>query len=382
METSTEQTATTTTDFFGIVRAVAGSPLLESIGSQYGESIERLRAGVGAAVPVLVAGILHRGTSLEGAEFLLDAIDTDKAGSLPSQSRGVLTSLFGDRLGDVIDFITRKSGLRTGSTRALLEGLVPFTLTALGAKLDERGGRSVTRLMGYLTHQRRSLWAVLPAGLLSVLGVESAASVAERHEHDAGERNRGVADERRRMAAWLPAALVAAVVLGIWLWNKPSGSSRSTQTETASRQAVSSPSLLPSPAVLIPLPLLPPPPPVVMPAPQATKFEGILFSSGSAALLSSSRPVLDDLAEYLRNNPQVRVRLEGHTDATGHFQRNQNLSRERAMTVQRSLVERGIDAGRLEISGRGQTGPVAGNDSQQGRQQNRRIDVVVLASGN
>lgn len=106
--------------------------------------------------------------------------------------------------------------------------------------------------------------------------------------------------------------------------------------------------------------------------------EGVYFDTGSATLRPESFGVVQEIAEMLRAHPDLRVRIEGHTDNVGDPASNQTLSEDRANAVRAMLVGLGIDAGRLEAAGHGQARPVASNDSAEGRAQNRRVELVRL----
>ncbi len=108
-----------------------------------------------------------------------------------------------------------------------------------------------------------------------------------------------------------------------------------------------------------------------------TTAEGILFETGSATLRPTSGDVLREIASMLDAHPDLRLRIEGHTDATGSAQTNQRLSQQRAETVEAALVEQyGIAPGRLRAIGMGASEPVASNDTAEGRRQNRRVELV------
>ncbi|MEL7169844.1 MAG: OmpA family protein, partial [Bacteroidota bacterium] len=105
---------------------------------------------------------------------------------------------------------------------------------------------------------------------------------------------------------------------------------------------------------------------------------GLLFDTGSATLRPESTPTLQDLMRTLERNPDLRLRIEGHTDNTGNAQANQRLSQDRADAVRAYLTGEGIDASRLETQGFGDANPVAGNGTPEGRQTNRRVEIVKL----
>lgn len=103
----------------------------------------------------------------------------------------------------------------------------------------------------------------------------------------------------------------------------------------------------------------------------------VLFASGTAELLSGATGNLDQLVSFLGNYPTRTVLIEGHTDSVGSSSSNQLLSERRADSVRSYLVRRGVDAARLSTSGAGESTPVSGNDSAAGRQQNRRVEVII-----
>ena len=105
---------------------------------------------------------------------------------------------------------------------------------------------------------------------------------------------------------------------------------------------------------------------------------GILFDSGSARLSASSETELEQIQSALESNPGLRIRIEGHTDASGRADTNMRLSQQRAEAVKRWLTGRGIAESRLEARGFGEDNPVASNETASGREQNRRVEIVGL----
>ena len=103
---------------------------------------------------------------------------------------------------------------------------------------------------------------------------------------------------------------------------------------------------------------------------------GILFDVNRADLRPGSGEVIDTVAEVLKANPDLRVEVQGHTDSTGAAERNRQLSLERAQSVAAALGLYGVEANRLVPRGFGPDQPVADNADEQGRQQNRRVELV------
>jgi outer membrane protein OmpA-like peptidoglycan-associated protein len=105
----------------------------------------------------------------------------------------------------------------------------------------------------------------------------------------------------------------------------------------------------------------------------------LLFTSGQADLKTGASSHLEKLVAFLDKYPDRAVAIEGYTDSVGSEEYNQGLSQRRAESVESYLTGQGIDAARLSASGKGESDPVAGNDSAAGRQQNRRVEVIISA---
>jgi len=112
----------------------------------------------------------------------------------------------------------------------------------------------------------------------------------------------------------------------------------------------------------------------------AVTFEsGILFPFDSDSLKPEARDNLRKFAESLRENARTEVLIVGHTDSTGRTEYNQGLSERRASAASTFLAGQGISSGRLRTQGRGESEPIAANDTEAARQQNRRVEVAIYA---
>ncbi len=109
--------------------------------------------------------------------------------------------------------------------------------------------------------------------------------------------------------------------------------------------------------------------------------ENITFATDSATVMPSFQNQLAALANNLRQFPNSRVSVTGHTDSTGSTSYNQGLSERRASAVANVLIQNGVASNRLFVSGAGETQPVASNDTTFGRQQNRRVEIVITPTG-
>ena len=107
-------------------------------------------------------------------------------------------------------------------------------------------------------------------------------------------------------------------------------------------------------------------------------LKNLYFATNKTRILPESEQALEDLAQFLKDNPDVRIRIIGHTDDVGKDEANMTLSEGRAKSVHDDLIERGIDDSRLEYEGKGESEPIADNSTDEGRQQNRRVEFVIL----
>lgn len=107
---------------------------------------------------------------------------------------------------------------------------------------------------------------------------------------------------------------------------------------------------------------------------------GLLFDFDSDTLRPAARENLRNLAASLEKHPRTNVLLVGHTDAAGSDTYNEGLSRRRSATATSFLSSQGVPRSRIEGVGRGEMEPVASNDSEHGRQQNRRVEVAIFAN--
>jgi len=105
---------------------------------------------------------------------------------------------------------------------------------------------------------------------------------------------------------------------------------------------------------------------------------GINFDIGKATVKPESYPIIEQITNYLKEHPQVKIVIEGHTDNTGNDASNLPLSDKRAMSIKAEIVNRGIDPSRMETKGYGASKPVADNKTAAGRTQNRRVTIKKL----
>ena len=146
------------------------------------------------------------------------------------------------------------------------------------------------------------------------------------------------------------------------------------------------------PAPIVTTPPAPPPPPCELPTAgqpidlrgcktgDTVVLRGVNFEFDKATLTLNAKTILDGVADALTKRPDIKVEIDGHTDGKGSIAYNQKLSERRADSVKQYLVGRGIDAGRMSTKGFGKTQPIADNNTEEGRELNRRVELKVTES--
>lgn len=103
----------------------------------------------------------------------------------------------------------------------------------------------------------------------------------------------------------------------------------------------------------------------------------VSFDTGRADIKPNMRPILDQFASGLSNQPNTEVRIIGHADATGSDATNDALSLQRAQATRSYLASRGVDPNRIVVAGRGEREPIADNTTEAGRARNRRVEIFL-----
>lgn len=111
---------------------------------------------------------------------------------------------------------------------------------------------------------------------------------------------------------------------------------------------------------------------------RAIILHNLFFATNETQILPESESAMKDLYDLLEENPGIRIRITGHTDNVGSDQANQILSEGRANSVREDLIRRGISADRIEAEGKGESQPIDTNDTEEGRQNNRRVEFMIL----
>ena len=112
--------------------------------------------------------------------------------------------------------------------------------------------------------------------------------------------------------------------------------------------------------------------------PRTYTLDNVFFDTGKSTLRPSSFAELDELVEVLNYNTAMSIEISGHTDNVGEVDINQRISESRAKAVRTYLLKKGIPEERVKAVGHGESQPIASNDTDEGKQKNRRTEVRIL----
>lgn len=354
--------------------------------------------------------------------------DSSATGSLLEMGRNLLGSLFGDKSNAITRLIASYSGIREESATSLLSLGTPVVMSAVGKEVADKG-LNTDGLMSLLLSQKENIASIAPTGLASILGMS--------HLSDLGNQItgmfQGATDSVRDLTAgttkpihavadtaptdtssessnwWLWLLGLAILVFGVFYFLRgcntvPTPTTPATETTIAPAETpvpiAPTPSVrsvtgmdlgtytdktlpdnttlkLPEKGVEMQLLQF-----IVDTTRQVDKttwfdFDRLLFNTGEATLKAESEEQLNNVMAILKAFPKVHLKIGGYTDNTGDAEANRKLSEERAKTVMVELVKRGIEGVRLESEGYGDQHPVASNDTDEGKAQNRRVSMRV-----
>lgn len=418
-------------DLLGLAKGYLTSEVLGKVSSYLGESPTSTKTALDGVLPVVMGGLIKGASTEGGAATLLRTIqqggfDGSLLGnlgnalgggaatqSLASTGEGLLGSLLGNNLGSIVTSLAGSSGLKSSSVSSLLSLAAPLVFNLIGKQVSSQG-LNAAGLMNLLMGQKDIVSRALPAGLGSVLNLGSlghgATSVSHAAEHAVAEADGG--------AKWLwPLLIAGALALGLFYFLKGSGeqavetakdagaavSEAATNTAEKAGDAAATVGEAAATATTAVADAAKTLAKVTLPGgvsldveegsigynlykflddkasvyPKTFVFDHLNFNTGSAAITADSQVTVDNLAAILKAYPWAQARLEGHTDNVGNADSNKKLSVDRAAAVKAALEKAGVEAARLDTAGWGSEKPVASNETDEGRAQNRRTELVV-----
>jgi outer membrane protein OmpA-like peptidoglycan-associated protein len=393
--------------------------VVQKASSLVGEPESSTRSALNAAVPSVLTGLVNRVSSHGGANTVSALIGNGEYGpvaesasslfsggtatnNMMSAGQQLLGKIFGNKSSSVADIVAKSSGVSSASAAKLLSLAAPLTLGVLG---KTSAGQDSASLVNTLLHGRSEILAAAPPGLSQALGtgstdvcsdviresaVSEPVSIKRFAESESVREPAPVVTEQppaARGMRWLPLLLLALAAAGLLLYLRGrSAQPRNTATETVQHvgetAAVNLPGgrniSVPKGSINYELAAFLADP-SAGPLPKTFVFDNLNFESASTQLTPQSTATVNNLAEVLKAYPTSRVELGGHTDNTGTAEANQTLSLNRANAVKALLVNEGVSADSISTNGYGQTRPVASNDTDEGRERNRRLELNVTS---
>jgi OmpA-OmpF porin, OOP family len=402
-----------------LVKDQVSGQLAQHAAGFLGESESSVGSALGSIMPALLGGAVQKASSPSGAQGLMDMLGGLDLGSLGNigglfgggasgvnnvlnSGGGIVDMLLGNKVGGIIDIISKVSGLKSGSSSSLLKLAAPFLMSLISKQVAGKGLGFLTDLLG---GQKDSIAKALPVGMGSLLGfaADSGSTARTSTSSYSGSTESSTGGNNNMLKWLLPLLLLAG--LGYFLTKGGCGKKDmdaaittvdTLATDVTAGIANTADSVT---AVLsgyaktlaggftlanaakdgIESQL-------VTFVEDATKvvdkttwfnFDRLLFDTGKSTLQASSDEQLKNIAEVLKAYPNVDLKIGGYTDSDGDEKANLKLSTDRAFTVMNKLVEMGVAKKRLAAEGYGEAFPVGDNATDAGKQQNRRIAVRV-----
>jgi len=430
------QATSSTPDLMGIVSRQITPDVIRSAASQLSEDRGSTASALSAAVPSALTALSDVASSDTGARHLKEVIDEERRataqgidvdGSLfPSTKTEVsehAASLIDDELGPrsatIAQAVASATGIKTASAQKLMGGVASVAVAALAQSSGSMGAGALQSMF----REQRSGWVrKLPGPVASLFNGHSGHAVPAGAGFERGYDERILTGpairelEAPRRNWMIPLILVALALLAIPVLRGlrrpsapqvPERANLPTPTEppTAQPQQAAPAVTPPAPAETAPAPEATPtepeatPPTAAVPSvepgstedmaaflagsgettPHAFAPTPLNFAFGSATPTPESDATIDEVGAMLVEHPSATIRVESHTDSIGSPESNLNLSQARAESVKNELVDRGVDASRIETAGMGQDLPIASNDTAEGRAKNRRTEIVVTS---
>jgi OmpA-OmpF porin, OOP family len=395
-------------NFLDLIKSqLTGGSTLDLISGFLGESPAATKSGLGAALPAILGSVIKSGSTPEGAGNLLNLIKNgghdgsamdNIAGllgggkatdSFLSGGSSLITSLLGNNAGTIANIIGGLSGMKGGSVSSMLSMAAPLIMGMIG-KHTSASGLGASALSSLLSSQASTVNAALPASLSNVLGFANTSNDVKKAVNTVENTTTGGFN----FMPWLLG--VAGLLAAFYFWK--SCSAPKVETPAVVEKAVEkTQDAVAAVADLFKVTL---PGGVNLEAPKGSledklvtfiqstdtvsktlwfDFDRLLFETGKATLKPESAAQLANVAAILKAFPKVAVKVGGYTDNVGNAASNMKLSADRAKSVAGELVKLGIAAARLVPEGYGDKHPIASNDTEEGRAQNRRIALRVTA---
>jgi outer membrane protein OmpA-like peptidoglycan-associated protein len=382
------------------IRALVTPAFLSRTSAQISEPEAAVSKGLLAGLPALLLSLANHSEDTlfmgQVASLATSAAAADSEAMKTPAGNDWLPKLFGSNASTVTDSIARFAGLRSASAGSLLSLAAPLVIGYLG-RLIRSDNLDAAGLARRLRSERGAYSAAIPAGFdmqsLLMSPADAVRNSVDAVRHIDVPAAAIIPQPSRSSGGWAIPLLLAALALGGLAWwasrERPVPVRASIENATANAVGTAGSTMRMLRRSL--------PGNIDISVPDggmedrliaflgssssgsnaSLDFDRIGFETGSAALTPASRDQINTIATVLKAYPNVRVMVSGHTDAVGDESTNLALSRSRAQTVASALTALGVQPDRVRAEGHGSQNPVAGNDTEQGRAQNRRVVLQV-----
>lgn len=362
--------------------------ILQKLSRTVGLPVEKIQSSLKSILPTFLLGLANKGSTQEGAQSIVNLVKKEgfengtpalSETSYLQKGNEAVHGIFGNNLSSVTSSLTSTTGLNPNSITKMMGAIAPVVMGFLGLKI-KREGLSASALMNFLGQQKSNLRGLVPAGIMGFFGGSAsplspaANSFNEKLKPGTYVTKEGVVPVYTdRKKPWALLALIAFAILAFLWWFT---GQRNTETVSTTATTISPQEFLVPASSLGHLgnflktgdeSLLP----------KRFAFENLVFDTGTSNIDINAQGELDLIAAMMLEYPAATARIEGFTDNVGTGKANLDLSKERANEVRNQLINRGVPASRIEAIGRGSEAPLASNDSDEGRAQNRRIEFVI-----
>lgn len=372
-------------NFFSLTQNFFSPDTVQKFSGEIHQPPEQTKAGLKSIVPALLMGIVNKGSTKAGAENLINL--ANKQSSDPTltpdrvnqtEGNALVNGIFGNDTNSIVEKISSSTGLGSSSISKMMALAAPMIMGVLGSKIkSEKLGPS--GLMSFLEQQKSSISGLLPSGLGALGGLgASLGAKASSLGSTVSSRRSGVKDQYKEQSKSKPwgqilVGLALAIIAYIWWFNSRQDVAVAPVTAPAVVATAVAPDVIPTISGLDTFFSS-----TTSGSSGRFRFDNLNFNTATTTLISGAEVELNQIAESMKKFPESTAKIEGFTDNIGAEGANQTLSLNRALEVKRQLVNRGIEASRIEAVGLGAASPIATNNTEEGRAKNRRIEFIAI----